>query len=370
MLIEKLKKTRRNTLDKSDLLGSYDFFTTIVSIESCEEQDIVNLNLTREEFSRVCSNNDVEDTLSFSTYEFYSKVYPVATHEYTHFIDCTSTLWGMRYLKSMSDAYSSDNLRFGATEEDFFRAKEFNDLVRFIKMPDYYRLVAKKEEHPLPWSYRESIGKVFTSKGKVSDRPLLFIWFSDASGEPIVRSPISPLSILEGSAMCQEILGRSSLISLLGEERVIEEKMYQNYLKNYLFDASLTEYSVCAHLLGTKFEKVDTIDVFSASATLCRYVLNTPLQVYEMILSHFDFCTLWQNNPIYSHVSPDAPEMVDFVKNIKEGLKRHDLGMLFYLIFQLLPFSIKSGEIHQHINDVYSKLGITKEQLVQFVVVN
>ncbi|HHG3243642.1 TPA: hypothetical protein ACPVXZ_000732 [Vibrio parahaemolyticus] len=39
--------------------------------------------------------------------------------------------------------------------------------------------------------------------------------------------------------------------------------------------------------------------------------------------------------------------------------------MLFYLIFQLLPFSIKSGEIHQHINDVYSKLGITKEQLVQ-----
>ena len=82
-LYEDYKKSTKkwNCLAAVDTLGRMDFATTIVSLDGFSIQDLdLSLPRGREAFS-------------------------VAIHEYTHFLDYTSTLWGLRGLKLMNDAY-------------------------------------------------------------------------------------------------------------------------------------------------------------------------------------------------------------------------------------------------------------------------
>ncbi|EHH1093693.1 hypothetical protein J7G18_000896 [Vibrio parahaemolyticus] len=345
MPLTNLHKTRKNLLAKVDVLGSFDFYTTIVSLESCENKDIQNILNGRDEYKRSIHNRE---RLSFSTYQSFSKVYPVATHEYTHFIDCTSTLWGMRYLEAMSNAYTADDRRFGGTESGFHHAKKFSDLIRFTRLPDYYTFRTSATDFSRPWKYQESIGNRFDNQGYISDKPILFITFTNAIDQKMVRAPISTLSVLECSAMAQEVQGKMSLIMMLGDERAVELTRYQEEMRQYLYNPDLTEYSVCAQLLAVKMQQPDIVEVFRACALICRLVLNTPTSVYEIIALNYDFTMLWGHHP----------QAIEFANKVKLGLKIHEPGILFYLLCQFIPHSTTFCDIEKTIINAYNKLGI------------
>ncbi|EIV8498709.1 hypothetical protein ACSTK1_11035 [Vibrio parahaemolyticus] len=353
MPLKNLHKTRKDILAKVDVLGSFDFYTTIVSLESCENKDVKNILDGRDEYKRSVQNRE---NLSLRTYQSFSKVYPVATHEYTHFLDCTSTLWGMRYLESMSNAYTADDRRFGGSESDFHHAKKFSDLIRFTRLPNYYTFRTPASDFSRPWKYKESIGNRFDNKGHISDKPILFITFTNAIGQKMVRAPISTLSVLECSAMAQEVQGKMSLIMMLGDERTVELTHYQDEMRKYLYNPDLTEYSVCAQLLAVKMQQPDIIEVFRACAILCRFVLNTPTSVYENIANNFDFEKLWGTHP----------KAIEFANKVKQGLKIHEPGFLFYLLCQFIPYSTNYSDIEDTINKAYITLGTPMTDLVTY----
>ncbi|MDH4396552.1 MAG: hypothetical protein QE278_12810 [Limnobacter sp.] len=72
-------------------------------------------------------------TLNFAEYERRKKVMTLAAHEYTHFVDATSSIWGMRHLSRVNACHSVDS----AYEAEFFVLKDTYDYMRSIRLPDY-----------------------------------------------------------------------------------------------------------------------------------------------------------------------------------------------------------------------------------------
>ncbi len=322
MLFEDFKKTRdrANTLSQCDVLGSFDFYTSIVSLDSLTANDFEEMLKQKDS---VIKAHKEKSFISYDAYKALERVQPLAFHEYTHFFDSTSTLWGARYLQLMNLAYTADDQRYGGTEKDFHNAKKFNDLIRFARLPKYYTFKSNVNDESLPWVCRESIGNRFSNNGEVSKYPIIFTQFFNSKGELLVRSPISTISILECSAMAQEITTKMALISMLDDEqRTVEMHMYTERLKNYIYNKDLTEYSVCAHLIANKFKETDVAKVYSASALLCRLVLNTPKAVYTQLESEYDFTSLWGN----------SEDVKLWIEKVRSGLRYQEPGFLYYLL--------------------------------------
>jgi hypothetical protein len=123
---EEYKKSTKkwNCLAAFDTVAQMSFWTTIVSLDRFSIQDINDLSSPRGR-----------------------EAFSVAIHEYTHFLDYTSTLWGLRGLKLMNDAYMADSDRYQATENDFFKAKKLYDFIRTLRLPQYYTVIYPKVEN-------------------------------------------------------------------------------------------------------------------------------------------------------------------------------------------------------------------------------
>lgn len=331
MLIKKLKSSssRLNILSQCDILGSYDFFTTIVSLDSLSSEDFEN----REKYHDfLLESHPKEISIGYKAYEALSRTQPLLIHEYTHFYDCSSTVWGAKYLSMMSNAYIADNLSHGGVEKDFHYAKEFHDLIRFSRLPKYYTDKSKVTNDSRPWKHQQSIGNRFLSSGEISDHPIMFTWFGNSNGEQLVRSPISTISILECSAMAQEIIANISLIQLLEEgERAVELSLYTKKILDYVHNKDITEYSVCTHLMSNKYTEADIFLQYKVSAILCRLVLNTPSKIYLQISEDCDFESIFGS----------TQNVVEVIEKIRKGLRYLEPGFLYYLICYAMPY----GEI-------------------------
>jgi hypothetical protein len=95
----KEKNAKGNQLSAVDVLGSFDFATNLISLDSIEAKDLSSLVMNREE------DSPLPDEIVFGL----RKVLPLAIHEYTHFIDATSTVWGINHLSKMRFAYECDD---------------------------------------------------------------------------------------------------------------------------------------------------------------------------------------------------------------------------------------------------------------------
>lgn len=325
MLFEKLAEARKkhNVLSQCDVLGSFDFFSTIVSLDSLDTSSFENLETAREQLRDVLSSSG---NIELDNCQKLRSVQPLALHEYTHFIDSTSTLWGMKYLNLMAKAYEADDRRFGGREDSFFQAKQFSDFLRFIKLPSYFTYKPATKDISPPWTFRESIGNRFDNSGQVSTHPVLFTQFGNNKNQLVVRSPVSTLSILECSAMSQEVGCHIGLIMGLEDGvRDVEMGLYTEELLNYIYDRDLTEYSVCAHLLANSQANPDIALAYKGCGIICRYVLNTPSIIYQHLSENVDFSRIF------------GAGSGEWNLKIKKGLELNEPGFLFYLICKLIP---------------------------------
>ena len=307
------KTKKYNLLKKVDILGSFDFYTYIISLESLTANHISELNKI-----------DSQKSLTIDEYEVLVKILPLAVHEYTHFVDSCSTLWGLRHLKAMSSAYESEA---SGKEDHFISAKQFYDYSRCIRLPDYYTEVNSKTENTRPWESVISIGRIFNADGTVSSRSVLFSRFLNSQGELLVRSPISSVSILEASAMAQELITQIALIHLLsGDDRVVEQSNFSRKSLDYLYNSQITEYSVCVHIWANKLQCKDVFSAFRVCAILTRLVLNFPVSAFKRLT---ELCPITEILKI--------PKGHAFEKAVIDGLNSNDLGVLYYLLSQAIP---------------------------------
>lgn len=339
MNLDRLQKSCRTykRLLESDTLGSFDFFTCIVCLDSIDS----------EAFDRFLSAIKTKD------YSILSKVMPLAVHEFTHFIDSTSTVWGMKHLHKMDLAYSSNNVR-GGTESEFYKAKMFLEHVRSLRLPKYYTLIDNAKIPSKPWRYRFTIGKQFGLDGKLTNNPILFTWFENNNGGALARSPISTVSILEASAMSNEMVARLSLIDGLDtNSKVVENSIYQQEAISYIYNQKITEYSVCVHMVANHLACKDLFVAFRICSVITRIVLNFP----ESLLSHV----------LESNISQilKIPEGNQFELSIRAGVENHNLGVLYFLICMSLPKN--TAESYENmvagIGVALGKLGLTLDQI-------
>ena len=87
----KAKNSRGNQLSAVDILGRFDFGTTLISLDSLDAKDL----------SHLAKKNPEDERLTDEALCDLRKVLPLAIHEYTHFVDATSTVWGIDHLTKM-----------------------------------------------------------------------------------------------------------------------------------------------------------------------------------------------------------------------------------------------------------------------------
>lgn len=320
----KNQTARRNVLAKVDVLGSFDFYTSLVSLDSLAAQDIQELH--RAMHGELLGAIIERSAISLEQYQWAAKILPLAAHEYTHFIDTTSTLWGFQHLNLMNKAYLASD-KNGAQESEFSNAKLFYDHSRRIRLPNYYTVVASGIENVFPWQSDMSIGYLFSSNGLPTDQPILFSRFSNYRGELLARSPISVVSLLEASAMAQELLLHSALIQLTDEDfRLVEQRQFAQRTLDYIYNPEITEYSVCAHIVANKQKCSDVLAAFRLCAIIVRTLLNLSKDAIQKVA---DTC------PVAELMKLEKENA--FVKAMHHGLRNGNLGILFYVICLALP---------------------------------
>lgn len=320
---QKLKETRSNILSSSSseytTEASFDFYTTIVSLDVVSNKDIDWLITFSKENVGVS-----EGSLDLDYYKKAVKIMSLAIHEYTHYLDCTATVWGFNYISLMRDAYHSNTgLYPDVKESEYHKAINFHRHLRFIRLPSYYTLVKKSVSTSGNWSYLQSVGNRYDANGFVSDHPILFITFLNSDNEVLVRSPMSALSVLECSAMANEVVFKVNAINQLegSDSLELERNIYNSELSKYLHDSEITEYSVCAHLVSSKLGIEDTYQVFLSCSILCRFVLNATQEVFDHIYNNFDFCEIFEM---------EGNDVI--IEKVKKGISLGEVGFLFYIL--------------------------------------
>ncbi len=325
--LQKREKTSAswNCFSKADVLGSFDFMTLTISLDSLDINDFNHLGslLARGDYTDGILNRNLE----YDLYETLKKIYGLSFHEYTHFIDSTSTAWGVSFLLSLNEAYLTNHDIFGVEESEYHKAKHFFDLAKSFKLPDYYTAKTPGVDPSTPWSYQVTAGKRFNSKGQLSDVPITFISFGNSNNERIVRSPLSMVAVLEVSAMAQEILYKSFLVNALPEDtRIVESRILQKESLKFIYNHQLTEYSACAHLVANIHGLTDIIMAYSVCERIATVVLNFTDNCFDEI----SFSDLAKKT-----LNIDTNKSLEAIT--ENSIKSRDRGYIFYLICLLMP---------------------------------
>ncbi|WP_136253950.1 hypothetical protein [Onishia niordana] len=353
---QKREKTsaRWNFFSKADVLGSFDFMTLTISLDSLGMDDFNRLE-------GLLASGDYKDgvlnrNLEYDLYENLKKLYGLSFHEYTHFIDSTSTAWGATFLLSLNEAYLTNPDIFGVEESEYHKAKYFFDLAKSFKLPDYYTAKTPEVDPSTPWSYQVTAGKRFNNKGELSDTPITFISFGNSNGERIVRSPLSMIAVLEVSAMAQEILYKSFLVNVLPEDsRLVESSLLERESLSFIYNHDLTEYSACAHLVANTHGFTDIIVAYRVCEKIATVVLNFTDKCFDEI------CFSKSAKKI---LQIDKDESLNVV--YKSSIKNRDRGFIFYLICLLMPKGSYeySEEIIRGISDSLGNMGLNYHQVI------
>ncbi|MCG3714169.1 hypothetical protein L5F64_01145 [Aliarcobacter butzleri] len=288
--------------------GYYNFLNQTIVLNKLEKKELANID-------------------KLPKYEKIRNFLSLVVHEYTHYIDSFSTLWGIEFLHNLYNSYFIDN--FEEVPENIYFKKLLSELKKLDTHKFYSEFKSDKEiQNTIPWKYNY----VFSV---IDDNPLIKINFRNKNDDKIVCTvPISLLSILESSAMSQEILLISHMTTILLKEEERDKKLeaYKNYLLlHHLYHRELTEYSVCVHIVSNSLLIENIIVAYHITSILTRFVLNFPKKYFLNIniddFNNFYFKINEYNRPI-------------IYKALKDN---NDKAILFLLIaLELTPSDIQS----------------------------
>lgn len=314
----------KNILKDVDINASFDFVNFSIILRKMKERDY-----QRSMRSMVEAKNQLSSgCLQLNEYRDLVDFYSLVNHEFTHFIDSTSTVWGMRHLTMLNDSF----LSLKAGESEFYKIKIFIDYLRKIRLPKYYNLIDKKINATVPWRYSITSGLLFDSAGHITNETVFFVRFLNESDNLVVRSPISTVSILEASAMAEEVNVTRGYLRLLDPNSLdVEKKEIENKILSFIYDRNLTEYSVCAHLVSNFLKISDVFLSYDFCSELTKVVLNSTSYVYMKIKEHDLFL---------NHFKVESGDL----GRVELGLDQGNMGVLFYVLCMFLPEACRSVE--------------------------
>lgn len=309
----------------------YDPFSQIITLAQYEKVDFANLNL---------DNPTANDIDKISLFE----------HEFTHWLDHISTLWGQRNLVLI---YNALNARANSNEYEFWRIKQLTTSFNGDDFFDYFTEKYNRDNGVIrtPWRYQISCGVRFSESGEVLiNKPILFLRFNCFDDIPLMRIPVSVASILETNAINAEFGLKISLAHTI--ENVVDRNLKLTEIKNkmlsILYHKDFALYTVVAHLTANLNNQTDAATTYQVASSIGTTILNLPDEIFEKM----DLVKIGND---------------DWDRRIKEFQNIKDKGFGFY---NLLKNTIdKCGQNHYTIDNMLKSSGLPgKDELETLVV--
>jgi hypothetical protein len=358
--VQKLQSHAKNLgiFANFETLGTYDDFSQLVMLDYLDEQGFLQLLKLAKE-SAVSAN-----------YESMKRFYSTSVHEFTHWLDHTSTLWGQRQLIFI---YNAINAWTNQKEQDFYRIAISNSERYRARLAVYYTEDYKinlPKTVTQPWQYEYGSGLEFGIDGRPrEDRPFIYTVFSNSDNKRIFRVPFSMFALTELNATYAELRVKGQMFaSLDNDSRLVEESRFRQELIGNLYNSGLVIYSVGVHCLANSIKIDEVFQAYEHSSALATLCLNLPRELYYSLSVPKDFNVLGNRvqalqklaDPGFAFFSiakqaPKYQQEVPIEDWLEEALKNAGLPKLEIIIDLIL---VQMKELETEIID-----GIYTEQL-------
>lgn len=244
--------------------------------------------------------------------------FSVFIHEYQHYLDQVSTLWGVKNIYKIYRAFDA------AIMPDEYKFFKFRDLTLELKRNyflDYYTETYNHivGDYQNRWKFQITSGLRFDHNGNVNeDCPIPFISFATNQDVKISRVPISVVSLLETTATNAEYEFQISAISNLeSPHRELQLSAISKKLENKLYHPELTLYSAAVHLTSVNLKIDNPITAYKISSLFAKIALNIPTSLFSSITIPNEFNSTDEWN-----------------KRSKKMVENLDRGFTFYLLIR------------------------------------
>ena len=245
------------------------------------------------------------------------KFLPFLVHEYAHWLDHCSTIWGRRLLIHL---YEAMNARQNNIETELKRIPMVRSALHGATQVRYYTIIADldqifTQQSVLAVSY--TAGIQYDSQGVPNPtRPILFARFARVlpTGEQRFagRIPFTNLALTEAHAVAASVACELEVLKGVSDaERASQTAGLRARLLAMLNDPALAIYAVGAHAVANAINTRDPIEAYRVAGALARICLNLPDDVLDKLRAPKDFV---------------GNERVPFFK------ARRDRGFAFYAI--------------------------------------
>lgn len=289
--IKRLKDNAKNLgiFPNLEVFGSYDDFSQLVIIDYLDEKEFFKLlqvfqpyNTPSQTGQRIFLQKD---------YQSITRFFSTCVHEFTHWLDHTSTLWGQKQLILI---YNAINAWTNKKEDEFWRIMIANSERHRARLATYYTeeyRVDQQESAVIPWQYQYGAGLEFGIDGRSrTDRPFVYTIFSKHTGQKVCRVPFSMFSLTESNATYAEFKVKFQNLELLNDDSRLVERCHlnQEILQN-LYNSKLTIYSVATHCLANFIGITEIFKAYEFSSALATLCLNIPKSLFPYLVEVEDF---------------------------------------------------------------------------------
>jgi hypothetical protein len=296
---ENIQKLKYHAKDSSifanlEAIGSYDDFSQVVVLDYLDEESFLRLL----ESFRSCTKGDqsAKKAALQANYEPTCRFYSTCVHEFTHWLDHTSTLWGQRQLVFI---YNAINAWTNQNEQEFYRIAIANSERQRARLATYYTekyKVGQQDLLPAPWQFEYGSGLEFGIDGKPrTDRPFIYTVFFNSSNQPIIRVPFSMFSLTEANATYAEFKVKSESLALLDDDsRLVEQLRLEHEIQQNLYNPDLVIYSVATHCLANSIEIDEGFKAYEFSSALATLCLALPKELFQNLSVPEEF-NIWSD---------------------------------------------------------------------------
>lgn len=301
----KIRPGIKFTLRSPDDEGSLDFTTSVILLNS---YTVSNKKLIRSALNpSVRKNKLIPDEIN---------AHNLCIHEYTHYLDLTTTVWGMEFLCRRSVALSKILAQGkSAISVAMLNAAEIKMHDDFNRVHRQVRLGNLVTKHELTYSERH--GTVIIVRLYINDTL-------------VAETSISMLSILEANAVAHEYEGEYKWVACTkgGVDNTQHGRINAKFTQ-LLEDSNRLEYNIIHILVAIHFPRQPLRHRLKVVATFCRIALNMSSMDLAMLANII-------NDRIYNKYLGDA-----LCNDLCRGMSRQ--VVVFYLVLMLYEYIEEIG---------------------------
>lgn len=257
----------------------------------------------KQEIERTLSIGPSEK-LSKNDFDIMKNIHSILWHEYTHFLDHSTTLWGLEY-----------NIRTLNLYNAIYEKRSPEDIEKRYEV--FCMNLAEKRLHDLVKKPNGKIDKSTTVGYRLNHDEILGVYVEYvlydkthviydeinriSIEDPICQIPLSMLAVIEANAYAQEILFQRNIIDKCKYiDKTDEFQKLNQQLQNDVNNCEMSEYTIMIRHALQVFPRLDNFKVLEIVSSVAKLVLNMPILLFGKI-GHFYIQDVFKANKKYAN---------------------------------------------------------------------